>query len=196
MVDINSIYIFLESINKFPKRMSRKNISDKPIEGFCLGEVNYRGQKYLDYRTKGPSKYNTIYPELLDMLNNLVINHDPDFMYTTIQINKNVLSPPHIDKNNVGLSYIIALGDFKGGELVIEGCKHDIKNKFFKFDGNLGHWTAPFMGTRYSIIFFTHTFKPPSSSKRYIMITTEGEFIKKPRTSPILLKKYTDEKFN
>jgi len=174
---LNYIYNYLESIKKFPKRHTRKNISNKPIEGFCLGEVNYRGQKYLNYKTRGPSKYNEIYAELLDMLNNLIKNHDSDFTYTTIQINKNVVSPPHVDKNNIGMSYIIAFGDYEDGELVIEGTKYDIKNKFLKFDGNLAHWTEPFRGTRYSIIYFTHTFKPPSASFRNIQVTKTGLYL-------------------
>lgn len=42
---------------KFPKCYSRKNI-DKGIDAFVLGDVNYRRQAFLDYKTRGPSKYN------------------------------------------------------------------------------------------------------------------------------------------
>lgn len=163
---------------KFPKTKTRNNISSKSIECFCLGEVNYRGQKYLNKKTKGESKWNFKYPDLLKNLTNLITSHDPNFEWTTIQINKNIQSPPHIDKNNVGMSYIIGFGDYTGGDLVIEGIPHDIKNKFLKFDGTLGHWVSDFIGTRYSIIFFTHTFKPPSQKFRNIRVKIDGLYNK------------------
>jgi hypothetical protein len=115
----------------------------------------------------------------------IIKEKDNTFKFTTIQINKNVKSPPHIDKNNVGPSYIIAVGDYLNGELVIEGETFDIHNKFLKFDGNNGHWTKDFIGTRYSIIYFTHTFKPPCPSKRNIIIKEDGMYKKN-----ILIKSY------
>jgi hypothetical protein len=89
-------------------------------------------------------------------------------------VNKNICSPPHIDKNNVGPSYIIALGEFTGGNLCIEGKEYNIKNKFLKFDGTKAHWVTPFKGTRYSLVFFTHTFKPPHPFTRDLHITKHG----------------------
>ena len=174
----------LENI-KFPKTTSRKNISNKATEAFVLGEVNLRGQKILNYKTRGDSRFNKRFPDLYDLLRDFIKQHDPDFNYTTIQLNKNIQSPPHIDKNNVGYSYIIGLGDYTGGNLVIEGKQYDIKNKWLKFDGRLGHWVEPFTGTRYTIIYFTHTFKPPCPSLRDIKVTTEGIFKKDQ-----LIKKY------
>jgi hypothetical protein len=162
---------------KFPKCYSRKNISSnsgKPIEAFVLGDVNYRGQAFLDYKTRGPSKYNKKFPKLFSKIKELMKEYDSDFEYTTIQLNKNVLSPPHVDKNNVGPSYIIGLGDYEGGKLVIEGKEYNIKNRFKKFDGTLGHWVTPFKGERYSLVFFTHTFKPPSAFLRGLEITKKG----------------------
>jgi hypothetical protein len=53
-----------------------------------------------------------------------------------------------VDKFNKGPSYIIALGDFTGGELMIEGVPYNIRNRWKKFDGRRQHSTAPF--------FFTH----------------------------------------
>lgn len=173
---------------KFPFTKSRKNIiigsENKGIEAFVLGDVNYRGQASLDYKTRGPSKYNKKFPDLFKTLKKLMKEYDPDFTFTTIQVNKNILSPPHVDKNNVGPSYIIALGDFEGGKLVIEGKENNIKNRFKKFNGTLGHWVTPFKGTRYSLVFFTHTFKPPSATLRGIEVKNtglykKGELIKK-----------------
>lgn len=107
-------------------------------------------------------------------MKNFIKEYHPTFKYTTIQINKNIRSPPHIDKNNVGPSYIIALGEYSGGELYIEGKPHNIKNRFLKFDGTKGHWVAPFTGTRYSLVYFTHTFKPPHTFMRDLIVTEKG----------------------
>lgn len=160
---------------KFPKCYSRKNI-DKGIDAFVLGDVNYRGQAFLDYKTRGPSKYNKKFPELFKAIKKMMNMYDPDFKFTTIQLNKNVLSPPHVDKNNVGPSYIIGLGDYEGGKLVIEGKEYNIKNRFKKFDGTRGHWVTPFEGVRYTLVFFTHTFKPPSATLKNIEIKKSGVF--------------------
>ena len=171
-----SILQLLEN-TKFPKN-KRTNISTESQRCFVLGDVNYRGQAYLQGRTKGPSRYNKKFPELFSELQKLIKNHDPDFTYTTIQLNKNIESAPHIDKNNVGDSYIIGLGDYTGGDLVVEGVRHNIKDKFFRFNGTKGHWNDTFKGTRYSIIFFTHTFKPPAYHLRFVKIKKEGYYFK------------------
>jgi hypothetical protein len=180
----------LESI-RFPKTVSRKNISSKPIEAFVLGDVNYRGQKNLGGKTRGPSRYNKKFPELFKAIKDMISYYHPNFKYTTIQLNKNVLSPPHIDKNNVGPSYIIGLGDYTGGNLAIEGKKFNIKNKWKYFDGNKGHWTEPFKGLRYSIVFFTHTFKPPNAKLRHVKITKSGMYNKNE-----LIKSYVGKRPN
>ena len=176
----------LENI-KFPKTSSRKNISKKPIESFVLGQVHYRyrSQKSLNGKSKGPSRWNIKYLKLFKKLKELISFYHPDFKYTTIQINKNILSPPHIDKNNVGKSYIIGLGDYQGGELNIEGKKYNKKNRWKYFDGTKGHWTEPFSGNRYSIIYFTHTFKPPNPVTRSLTVNKKGLYYKNE-----LIKKY------
>jgi hypothetical protein len=38
------------------------------------------------------------------------------FSYSTCHVNKNFNGMPHVDKNNVGLSWALSLGDFEGGE--------------------------------------------------------------------------------
>jgi len=178
MVDIeNQVLDELQRIN-FPKNTSRKNISSKPTSSFTLGTVNYRGQKILGGRTRGPSIFNTKFPKLYSLVKKLIKLHKPDFKYTTIQVNKNIQSDPHIDKNNVGSSYIIALGDFTGGDLMIEGERFNIRNEWKYFNGTLGHWVEPFEGERFSLVYFTHTFKPPCPSLRNVKITTSGLYKK------------------
>jgi len=178
MVDIKIQVLLLNELQciNFPKNTSRKNISSEPTSSFVLGSVNYRGQKSLGGRTRGPSIFNTKFPKLYSLVKKLIKLHKPDFKYTTIQVNKNIQSDPHIDKNNVGPSYIIALGNFTGGALVIEGERFNIFNTWKHFDGTLGHWVEPFEGERFSLVYFTHTFKPPCPSLRHVKITTSGYY--------------------
>ena len=56
---------------------------------------------------------------------------------------------------------IFGLGDYEGGETVVEypdnHTEYDIKYNFVKFNGSrFTHWTKPFSGTRYSLVFFQH----------------------------------------
>jgi hypothetical protein len=190
---MNLVLEELENI-RFPLCTSRKNISDKGVEAFVLGEVNYRGQKSVNYKTRGPSRYNKKFKVLYELLQNLIKKYDLSSTYTTIQVNKNVMCNPHIDKNNVGPSYGIALGDFTGGNLVVEGKEYCIKNKFKKFNGTKGHWITPFQGTRYSIIYFTHTFKPPHPSLRNIIVKKDGLYISKDGGKVLeLIKSYSNK---
>jgi len=165
----------LQRIN-FPSNTSRTNVNSTETKNlsFCMGDVNYRGQKFLQGRLRGPSKWNKKFPDLFLLVQRLIGLSHPNFEYTTIQINKNVLCKPHIDKNNVGPSYILALGDYEGGELNVEGSQFNIRNKWKKFNGLKAHWVENFTGDRYSLIFFTHTFKPPNASLRYLTITKQG----------------------
>ena len=45
---------------------------------------------------------------------------EPGFNFTTIQVNKNYAAKRHMDSNNLGDSRLIALGDFTGGNLLVE----------------------------------------------------------------------------
>ena len=87
--------------------------------------------------------------------------HNPQFKFTTIQFNKNNRTAKHKDSNNVGESYILGLGDYEGGELIVfdedgrNPKKVNINNRFFKFNGStLPHETAPFRGERFTMVFF------------------------------------------
>jgi hypothetical protein len=88
--------------------------------------------------------------------------YDKKFKYTSIQYNKNNQCQKHLDKNNIGESMIVGLGDYTGGELIIydedgnNPVKHDIRYKPFKFNGSIyPHETAPFEGERYTLVFYS-----------------------------------------
>ena len=85
---------------------------------------------------------------------------DPNFTYTSIQFSKCMLTPRHVDKNNVGLSTIVGLGSYEGGSLIIydeEGNEHthNIFHKPLVFNANQQyHRTQDFTGTRFTITFY------------------------------------------
>ena len=60
----------------------------------------------------------------------------------------------HRDACHVGgRSRIIAVGDYEGGELWVEGRGLlDVHNKWIDFDGRHQHRTEPFTGERYSLV--------------------------------------------
>lgn len=83
------------------------------------------------------------------------------FSYSTCHVNKNFNGVPHVDKNNVGLSWALSLGDFEGGELMCETDNprvlecHTTRRRPVIFDGHRPHWVLPYEGTRYSVILYT-----------------------------------------
>tara|TARA_R110000751_G_scaffold210731_1_gene314433 strand:+ start:206 stop:703 length:498 start_codon:yes stop_codon:yes gene_type:complete len=149
---------------KFPHH-ERFNVATAPYEGFVLGQVYLRkgtasgvGHAKALSRHHKKKKYDEIYIEAKKLMK----KKDPNFKFTSIQFNKNNKAKKHKDGKNVGVSYIIGLGDYTGGGLIVydaDGKKsktHDIKNKFFKFNGSIHpHETAPFKGERYTLVFYS-----------------------------------------
>ena len=78
---------------------------------------------------------------------------------STIAINRHAQFKPHRDTgagSGQTTSLIVALGDFSGGELMIENEVKDIRYNAVEFDGwGQRHWGLPFEGERYSLVWFT-----------------------------------------
>lgn len=97
-------------------------------------------------------KYPEIYKEIVKIGKEIC-----PFQFTTIQINHNLVSTPHIDKNNVGEGLLVSFGDYKGGNIIIGGEEYDTKYKPTIFNGSkLEHYNTKFIGehNKYSLIFF------------------------------------------
>ena len=154
-------------ITNFPtkdpyKDKTRKNVLQKEgqkIEAMVLGKVRAYDKKNLVNSSVSSSGK---YQELESKLKDLMKIHNPNFRYTSIQVNKSVQTSWHFDKGNVGLSYLIGFGDFKGGGVVVKIRKDkelfvDNDHRWLYFDGhNLEHKSAPIKsGVRYAVIFFT-----------------------------------------
>ena len=157
---MDEILKILKSI-KIPLSQKRPNMSgvryrgkDNRLYGNSIRSVSMGLVR--DWKTGGKtiSNFTQKYPELW----NLLVKYGDDNVphpYTSVCINHNTISKPHYDSNNKGVSSIIGIGDYTGGELVVEHQAIDIKNKLFTFDGSKQlHWSLPFEGQRYSLIFF------------------------------------------
>eukprot|EP00980_Cylindrotheca_fusiformis_P000154 scaffold24_cov128-Cylindrotheca_fusiformis.AAC.27 len=74
-------------------------------------------------------------------------------------VNCNAQFTPHVDSGRGAgqkLSMIVGLGEYSGGELRVEGDSFDIQYQPLVFDGwKLRHWTNPFEGERFSLVWFT-----------------------------------------
>ena len=105
-------------------------------------------------------KANTLFPELMKHAFELELalcpNREPS---STIAINRNAQFRPHTDSGagaGQGTSLIVGLGNYVGGELVVEGDMKDIRYKAIEFNGwTQRHWTMPFRGERFSLVWFT-----------------------------------------
>lgn len=146
--------LVLDSLNKFKweKTWNRKNIGPG-IYSNILGWVSI---PFTSSTSRFQlSKMHNDNSELFELLCKFIWQHDPNFTFSSITLNKNVLCPPHKDSNNFGYSYIIGLGNYRGGELIINNNKFDIHNKWLKFNGHDTHWTEFFTGDRYTIVYYT-----------------------------------------
>jgi hypothetical protein len=105
-------------------------------------------------------KGNALFPELMKAAFELEMalcpNREPS---STIAINRNAQFRPHTDSGagaGQSTSLIVGLGTYAGGELVVEGEKKDIRYQGLEFNGwSQRHWTMPFDGERFSLVWFT-----------------------------------------
>ncbi len=105
-------------------------------------------------------KGNLQFPELVracfELERALLPDREPS---STIAINRNAQFRPHTDKGagaGQSTSLIVAMGNFVGGELMVEGERKDIRYNAIEFNGwKQRHWTLPFKGERYSLVWFT-----------------------------------------
>lgn len=103
------------------------------------------------------SAYSKKHPELYQMLINIG-NQICPHPFSSIHVVKNLTCAPHRDKNNFGISTIMAIGSYTGGCLNIEGLgSFDTFENPVTFNGATHlHWnTDDLVGTKYSLIYFS-----------------------------------------
>ena len=78
---------------------------------------------------------------------------------TMVAVNRRATFVPHTDAGagfEESTSLIVGLGEYTGGELIVDGEPHDIRYIPLEFDGwRQQHSTAPFQGERFSLVWFT-----------------------------------------
>lgn len=163
-----------EKIKKIPKSRNRpsasgvayvceykSNVSGRVIkekmgylvESITLGKVKLFGKTNTKIMCERP--INIKYKELRRKLDNIAESLFPDFEYTSICVNHNFKTKKHKDRTNKSYSYIFGVGDYTGGELVINDIKNDIHYKILKFNGKeTEHYTADFKGARWTFVYF------------------------------------------
>ncbi len=148
--DVREIYEELEkiTITLNTTKMGRARTFGNH-RSFTMGYTKARTTKKI-----GISYYSKKYPKLYQML--LELGKKINFEFNSIHINHNVVCPPHKDKNNIGLSCIVSLGDYTGGELIINDTMYNTYLSPLVFDGaNNTHYNNPIEGNKYSFVFFT-----------------------------------------
>lgn len=166
---LNEVFTKLETL-KIPWNYKRSNMSgvkyigaDKrkygnPCRSVTIGLV----RNWLSPGSgKIESTFTKLNPWLWDLLSELAKQVNVPHSFSSICINKNTIAEKHKDKNNNGVSSIIGLGNYVGGDLIIEDpitkkeTVHDIRGRLHSFNGSThDHWSTSFVGTRYSIIYF------------------------------------------
>jgi len=107
-----------------------------------------------------PSRANELFPDLVEAIFDLERAIAPDRQASTmVAINRRATFRPHTDAGagfGQSNSLIVGLGDYAGGELAVEGTPVDIRFAPCTFDGwRERHWTLPFSGERFSLVWFT-----------------------------------------
>lgn len=136
---------------------------EKVIKGSTLAENGGSGGSFTLGSMPAhlePPAGNAIFPELakfaFELERQLMPERPPS---STIAVNRHAQFLPHVDSGagaGQGISLIVGLGDYSGGELVVEGTPHNIRYTPREFNGwAQRHWTLPFEGERFSLVWFT-----------------------------------------
>jgi len=102
------------------------------------------------------------YSALWELINRVIDSVDPEYalIYTGVAVTKGFRDSPHIDTENIGPFYGLALGDFQGGGAVaVESSPFEVTHldtfqRLGKVDGRYPHWVTKYTGERYSIIYY------------------------------------------
>lgn len=143
----------ITELRKQPLELNEYRMKAGSGRSQTFGIVNRRSSPpdYSRQNWKRPK----LYHHLLEFAKNYV-----DISWNAITVNQEYRAGPHYDRGNVGNSFLVAFGDFLGGELRIhegpmEGL-YDIRHNpiVTDFSSQL-HSVKPFVGERYSLVFYT-----------------------------------------
>lgn len=127
------------------------------------------------------------YSTLWELATMAITEADPEYAtkFTALAVTMGFQGSPHIDKQNVGPFYGLAIGDFPDGQggICVECsafvvAQVNTKNRLGKVDGRFPHWVAPYdpETTRYSLIYYqTDGKQTPKTSAFFSPVVSEGE---------------------
>jgi hypothetical protein len=151
--DLQEIWDYLD---KHSLGINKYRLKVNPEGGYsnCLGIV---GKRCLPPDLSRQSWLHPRLHKLLDTFGNKYVK--PHINWTSVQVNKNFSCKPHKDIGNLGNSYIVGFGTYAGGTLCVEDFDYNINLRGLLFNGSERlHWTKPWTGDRYSLVF--HTLEP------------------------------------
>ena len=152
-----------ESLTMACTKASQNIQTNSSAYSFAEGQGGASGSFSVGIMPGGANKQpkaNSMFPELVQAAFDLEVKLCPEREpSSTIAINRNAQFRPHTDSGagaGQSTSLIVGLGTYSGGELMVEGEKHDIRYKAIEFNGwKQRHWTMPFKGERFSLVWFT-----------------------------------------
>ena len=141
------------------KRMNVKTNSSDTFHACILGKVSFLRKGRMCLEDSLVTKAN---PSLTQLIFDYGKSIQPGFGFNAVCVNKSYQMRKHKDKNNIGESMVVGLGDYSGGELKIwnkkgDSCiNYDIKQTPIVFNGSqFFHEVAAFEGERWSLVYYT-----------------------------------------
>ena len=104
--------------------------------------------------------HNKKHKRAIELATKYMTLYNPSFQYTSIQFSRCMQTPRHVDKNNVGDSIIVGIGDYEGGTIDIYDGDNitpiNIWHTPHRFNANTTyHKTGNFSGIRFTITWYT-----------------------------------------
>ena len=127
-----------------------------PGHGCCLGATANFAGPYLHPLTRRRAN-------LVRLINDSICTALAGrvFYWGSLQINYNTVSEPHVDKNNLGTSFLSLCGNFEQGSFHMQDHSLQLtsaqKGQWLCFDGTKPHYSTRHQGDRYSIVAFQHS---------------------------------------
>jgi RNA recognition motif-containing protein len=165
--EADAIYAALKALDW--KKLGRNRREGIAVDGaFLLGMQTKTNKENNGPYKLLPFKHNTVFndnkagitksEDFWNVASDLMRAIDPNFNFTSIQVNKGFRGSPHRNDQSAGPQYVISVGDYSGGELRIHGnegvTEVDVNGRYVRFDGRYLHEVTPHTGVRYSIVFY------------------------------------------
>jgi len=149
----DDLYEMFEKVKLKQRKGSNNRLGFPEYRGavFGLTRPRFKYKGYLE-----PSLDSKTFPLIYDEIMRIGKLICP-FEFNSVQVNKNLVCPPHRDKKNVGLSLLVSFGKYEGCNIVVDNKKYDANCRPLIFNGaELEHYnTDDLVGTKYTLVYFT-----------------------------------------